>query len=61
MDSASGTTQLLPVKKQEDDDKNQKQDVKPAAKTLNRVPRLYSFNIFPVTYLSLTQLVHLQL
>ncbi|KAF9447804.1 hypothetical protein P691DRAFT_760464 [Macrolepiota fuliginosa MF-IS2] len=39
MDSATGSSQQLPVKKQEDDDKTQKPDVKPVVKTLNRVPR----------------------
>jgi hypothetical protein len=41
MDSAPGSSQQLPVKKQEDDDKAQKQDVKPVVKTLNRVPRMF--------------------
>ncbi|KAJ3575974.1 hypothetical protein NP233_g731 [Leucocoprinus birnbaumii] len=39
MDAAQGGSQQLPVKKQEDDDKTQKQEVKPVVKTLNRVPR----------------------
>lgn len=30
------------VKKQEDDDKGEKRDVKPIVKTLNRVPRMSS-------------------
>lgn len=28
-----------PIKKQEDDDKGEKRDIKPIPKTLNRVPR----------------------
>lgn len=40
MDSAQGSSQQLPVKKQEDDDRAQKQEVKPVVKTLNRVPRM---------------------
>jgi hypothetical protein len=35
--NGSGST----VKKQEDDDKGEKRDVKPVVKTLNRVPRTW--------------------
>jgi len=35
----SPPSQSDPVKKQEDDDKAEKRDVKPLPKTLNRVPR----------------------
>jgi hypothetical protein len=37
MDSAGSSNTI--VKKQEDDDKNDKRDIKPVPKTLNRVPR----------------------
>jgi len=40
MDSAQGSSQQLPIKKQEDDDRAPKQEVKPVVKTLNRVPRM---------------------
>lgn len=37
MDSAGSSNPI--IKKQEDDDKNDKRDLKPVPKTLNRVPR----------------------
>jgi len=42
MDSAGSSNPT--IKKQEDDDKNDKRDIKPVPKTLNRVPRKLSKN-----------------
>ncbi|KXN85678.1 Transcriptional activator of proteases prtT [Leucoagaricus sp. SymC.cos] len=49
MDSAPGSSQQHQVKKQEDDDKTQKPEVKPVVKTLNRVPRM-CLCMFYLTY-----------
>jgi hypothetical protein len=37
MDSAGSSNAI--IKKQEDEEKNEKRDIKPVPKTLNRVPR----------------------
>ena len=51
MDSAQGSSQKLPIKKQEDDDRAPKQEVKPVVKTLNRVPRMaIIFDIHPASH-----------
>ena len=43
MDSAGSSNAI--IKKQEDEEKNDKRDIKPVPKTLNRVPRKLLINL----------------
>ena len=53
MDSATSSNPI--IKKQEDDDKNDKRDIKPVPKTLNRVPRKLLFEKIPFLLCSSNQ------